>query len=49
MIISRPVAIIAAENVPDVKKVRDNFCEARTYPPPKTILAAAISFHCNDV
>jgi CBS domain-containing protein len=32
---SRQAAIIAAENVPGVRKVLDNFCDARDYPPPE--------------
>jgi CBS domain-containing protein len=32
---SRQAAIIAAENVPGVKKVLDNFSDARDYPPPE--------------
>ena len=32
---ARQAAIVAAENVPGVKKVLDDFCEARAYPPPE--------------
>jgi CBS domain-containing protein len=32
---ARRAAIIAAENIPDVKKVHDHFCNARAYPPPE--------------
>jgi CBS domain-containing protein len=32
---ARQAAIIVAENVPGVKKVLDNFCDARAYPPPE--------------
>ena len=32
---ARQAAIIAAENIPGVKKVHDHFCNARAYPPPE--------------
>ena len=32
---ARQAAIVAAENVAGVRKVLDNFCDARDYPPPE--------------
>ena len=45
---ARQAAIVAAENVPGVKHVLDNFARCRSTRRRKRTLAAAISFHCRS-